>query len=67
MRMQTLDVDDWRDDSDFEPSSSEDSEIGNSDEGSEQDLIEPEQQKQNARGQKTNDFEKNQFVLPFMA
>ena len=48
-------------------SSSEDSEIGNSDKGSEQDLIEPEQQKQNARGQKKNDFEKNHFLLPFMA
>ena len=38
------DVEDWRDESDFEPSSSEDSETGDSDEGSEQDLIEPEQQ-----------------------
>ena len=38
------DIDDWRDDSDFDPSSSEDSEMGDSDEGSEQDLIELEQQ-----------------------
>ena len=46
------DIDDWRDDSHFEPSISEDSETGDSDEGSEQDLIEPEQQQQNARGYK---------------
>ena len=48
------DIDDWRDDSDFEPStcSSEDSETGVSDEGSEQDLVEPEQQQQNTRGNK---------------
>ena len=37
------DIDDWRDNSDFEPSSSKDSETGDSDKGSEQDLIEPEQ------------------------
>ena len=37
------DIDDWRDDSGFEPSSSNDSEMGDSDKGSEQDLIEPEQ------------------------
>lgn len=33
------DIEDWRDKSDFETSSLEDSEMGNSDEGSEQDLI----------------------------
>ena len=33
------DVEDWGDKSDFETSSLEDSEMGNSDEGSEQDLI----------------------------
>ena len=44
------DIDDWRDESDFEPSSSEDWETGDSDEGSEQDSIEPEQQQQNAHG-----------------
>ena len=45
-------VNDWRDDSDFEPSSLEDSEMGDSDKGSEQNLIEPEQQQQNTHGQK---------------
>lgn len=33
------DIEDWRDNSDFETSSLEDSEMGDSDEGSEQDLI----------------------------
>ena len=48
------DIDDWRDDTDFEPStcSSEDSETGVSDKGSEQDLVELEWQQQNARGKK---------------
>lgn len=49
------DIDDLRDDSNFQPSSSEDSETGNSDKGSEQDLIgKPEQQlqQQSAYGQK---------------
>ena len=44
------DIEDWRDKSDFEPSTLEDSETGDSDEGSEQDLIEPDQQQQNTRG-----------------